>query len=497
MKGEEIVRGKRHTLHGLNFYMSFFDEVAKLLKKEEKAFVVGGWVRDRILGEEVGKKVDIDLLIYGDAERVAKEFAKRFGGNFFVFEKKGIFIKRNKVLSVIIREGPYRYRFDFSPLEGKDLEKALEEDLRERDFTANAIAVDLDDTLSLSVRQTLLYDPTGGVEDLQRGILRPISLENLKRDPVRILRGFRISVEKGLELTEEFLSFCRENANLLKKSPPERISYELLKILSNPNSYKVVKKIYEVGILEVIIPEFSKLRELLNLDEHSLGVLKELEEALKEGLPFKVGEKTFLGEFSDIELTKLASLLHDISKPDTFKRLGEKITFYNHDKLGEEVSKRICKRLRLGEEAQNFVSKIVRHHLRPFFLLKSKKRGELTKRGMYRFLKDCEEILENLFLHAVADSRSYGDRKTQRELIELYKEVIGFKEELKKTSPKPILNGYEIMKILNLKPSPLVGKIKKELELAQVEGRVKSKEEAINFIKSLLKGLQGEHQQRL
>jgi poly(A) polymerase len=496
----EIIAEGKHTLHGLNFYMSYFDDVAKVLPREDYCFIVGGWVRDRILGEPVGVNIDVDFLVTCDPQRIAEEFAKRTGGHFFVFEKKGILIKRPVVASVVIHLPPYRYRFDFSQLKGRDLEKALEEDLRERDFTANAIAVNLDDVLSIGAKQTVVFDPTGGIKDLEQGLLRPVSLENLKKDPVRILRGFRLSVEKELELTSDFWDFVGENKKLILKAPAERITHELFKIMKNSKASKVIRKLYEVGLLEIIIPEFSKLKEIKDqgehhlypLDEHTLRILEEVEKVIEERAKYVSAEllrdfgcKRFIGEFTDVELLKWGALLHDIGKPDTFELRQGKVTFYNHDKVGEEIVKRIGKRLKWGEQATRFIGKLVRYHLRPFYLRESFLKGELKRRGMANFWKECAEIVPHLFLLSVADAYASGDSEEEvKALLETISELESFyRNELKESKIEPLLNGYEIMAILNIPQGKMVGEIKRRLEEAQMEGTVRTREEAVEFVK--------------
>ncbi len=502
MEQIEIVSSGKHTLHGLNFYLSYFDDIAKVLPRDAYCFIVGGWVRDRILGEPVGYNVDVDLLVTCDPVKVAKEFAKRIGGNFFVFEKKGFLIKRPVIASVVLNIPPYRYRFDFSQIKGKDLEKALEEDLRERDFTANAIAVNLDDVLSIGAKQTILFDPTGGIKDLEQGVLRPVSLENLKKDPVRILRGFRISIEKNLELTEDFYEFVEKNKELIKKAPVERITHELFKIMKHPRGSKVIRKLFEIGLLEIIIPELKDLRKIKNqgehhiypLDEHSLRTLEEIEKVIEEREKYldkeileKFGHKEIMGEFSDIELLKWSALFHDIGKPSTFEIKEGKVTFYNHDKVGEKIVLEIGKRLKWGEEATEFIAKLVRYHLRPFYLREALSKGQLKRKGMANFWRECEDITPHLFLLSIADACASGDTKEEIEaLLKTIRTLRDFKKnEMKETDLKPLLNGNEIMEILNLKPGRIIGILKNKLLDAQMEGKVKTKEEAINFIREV------------
>ncbi len=498
----EIVSRGKHTVHGLNFYLSYFDDIAKVLPREDLCFIVGGWVRDRLLGEPIGFNIDVDLLVTCDPQKVAMDFAKRTGGHFFVFEKKGILIKRPVVASVVIHLPPYRYRFDFSQIKGRDVEKALEEDLRDRDFTANAIAVNMDDVLSIGAKQTILFDPTGGVRDLENEILRPISESNLRKDPVRILRGFRLSIEKNLSLTEDFYEFVKGNKELILRAPPERITHELFKVLKHPKGSKVVRKLYEVGILEVIIPEFARLREVKDqgehhvypLDEHTLRILEEVERAIEERSKYLSAElladfgcRRFLGEFTDVELLKWGALLHDIGKPDTFQIKEGKVTFYNHDKVGEEIVKKIGKRLRWGEDTTRFIAKLVRYHLRPFYLRESFLRGELKRRGMANFWKECGDFAPHLFLLSIADAYASGDKEEEiKALLETISKLESFKRnELKETRIEPLLNGHEIMSILSISQGKMVGEIKRRLEEAQMEGRVRTREEAVEFVKKV------------
>ena len=499
MEDQLIVSGGKHTLHGLNFYLSYFDDIAKVLDREDQCFIVGGWVRDRILGLPIGKSVDVDLLTTGDPVKVAMDLAERLGGDFFIFEKKGLLIKRPIIATVVLRLGEYRYRFDFSPLKGKDLEKALIEDLRDRDFTANALAVSLDDVLSIGAKQTILYDPTGGIKDLEEGVLRPVSLDNIKNDPVRLLRGYRIAVETELSLTEEFEEFASKEAHLLKSSPPERVNYELFRIMKSPKSPSVIRRLLEKGVLRVILPEVEELkkvrdqgdRHIYPLDEHTLKTLEFLEDVLRDRekyLPKEmiggIGGMKILGEFSDIELLKWSAFLHDIGKPETFEIRDGKVTFYNHDRLGEEITKKIGKRLRWGSQATSFVAKLVRYHLRPFYLRESRQRGELKARGKAKFWRECEDIATHLFLLSIADAFASGDSKEEvSALLDTIGDLIEFKKELQREErDKPLLSGREIMEILGVPEGRLVGKLKDAIVIAQMEGRIRTKEEAKRYL---------------
>ncbi len=498
-------KGIKHTAHGLNFYMTYFDDIARVLPREAYCFIVGGWVRDRFLGEPVGYHIDVDLLVTCDPRETAKKLAERIGGSYFEFEKKGL-LRRPTIATVVLRIPPYKYRFDFAQIKGRDLEKALVEDLLSRDFTANAMAVSIDDVLSIGAKQTLIYDPAHGVEDLEQGLLRPISFKNLEEDPVRILRGFRLAVEKGLELTEDFYEFVKKKKHLVKKAPAERINLELFKILRHPKSYRVLKDLYAHGVLQELFPDTDRWKEIRDqgehhiypLEEHVFRVLEALERVIQERdryLPAELlenfGKMEVHGEFSDIELLKLSALFHDLAKPHTFEIREGKITFYNHDKLGAELVRSYGKAYKWGEPATEFVAKLVREHLRPFYLRESLFKGQLTDRGRANFWRECKDIAGHLFLHAIADAIGSGDEEEEiKRLLQTIHDLVEFKrQKLSRMPTKALLDGREIMELLGLEPGPLVGQLKKALEEAQFSGEVKNKEEAIEFLRAYYKSL--------
>lgn len=266
-------------IHGLLFYNTYFDALAKALPKGSLCFIVGGWVRDRILNRPIRKKIDIDFLITASPIEVAKNLKSIVGGNIFQFEKE------KTVATLLFEEGDYRYRFDFSYLdisgipEGLDFEEKdrfiyhkVVEDLINRDFTINAMAVNFDDTSSLSASQTVLIDPSGGFKDLQEGVVRPVSIKNIEKDPVRIIRGYRIASELNFYVDREFDRFVRKNLSLLSSSPKERVRDELIKVINSEHSYQGLIYLRDTGLLDFITNN--------NLDD--INNIRKIEEILKK-----------------------------------------------------------------------------------------------------------------------------------------------------------------------------------------------------------------------
>jgi poly(A) polymerase len=291
---------KTKYIHGLLFYNSYFDEIVKALGKNTVCFIVGGWIRDRLLNRPIKDKVDIDLLVTENPLEIAKQVKDILGkGNVFQFEKE------KPVATLIFEENGIRYRFDFSYLDIKDILsnekldfydkereiiKRLEEDLLTRDFTINAMAVVFDDAIGLGASETVLFDPSGGLEDLQSGIVRPVSYENIEKDPVRILRGFRIAQSIEFDIDKEFEKWVKKHKDLLKNSPVERVRDEILKIFESGETQKTVDKLIKLGVFQVIIPEIKEMIKIKNqgnfhkypLLEHSLKTVEYIEEFLKK-----------------------------------------------------------------------------------------------------------------------------------------------------------------------------------------------------------------------
>lgn len=268
----DISEFNQNYIHGLLFYNTYFDTVAKALPKGTLCFIVGGWVRDRIVNRPIGKSIDIDFLVTSEPMEIVRNIKSMVGGSIFQFEKE------KTVACIIFEEGEYRYRFDFSFLDISDMPKHLEfeekekfiynrlsQDLMNRDFTINAIAVNFDDTSSLSASQTVLIDPTNGFKDLQEGIVRPISFENIKKDPVRMIRGYRIAAELDFKTDKDFDKFVKNNLSMLDNSPKERIRDEFLKVVNSEKAFEGLRFLKDSGILDFITD--NQIEEIENIQK--------------------------------------------------------------------------------------------------------------------------------------------------------------------------------------------------------------------------------------
>ena len=506
---EELdIEGK--FVHGLLFYNSYFDIIAKAFPKQTVVFIVGGWIRDRLLNRPIGNRIDIDFIITSDPLEVVKNIKKILKkGEYFIFEKE------KKVATIVFQEDNLRYRFDFSYLdiseilssnldfyekEKKIIEK-IEQDLLSRDFTINAMAVNFDDVLGLSASQTILFDPSGGLEDLNNGLIKPVSIQNIEKDPVRIIRGYRIAQELDFSIDKQFEDWVSKNKHLIKSSAIERIRDEILKIFDNEKTYKTLERLIKEKLLQEILPEISQMEKIkkqekyhkYNLVKHSIKTVEYLEQFLKEKDEFFIDKKfitnlgkiRFLAEFNDITMLKISGFFHDIGKAFVEKKDG---IFKGHDEEGYKLFENIAQKLHLGNKASNFCKKLIKNHLAISKLFFLEKLGELSKEDLNFFWYENKDIFSHLVLLTLADSLATSeDRKFLDEIKEFIKYLQDYYINIysKEIIEEPLLNGEEIMKLLNIKPSKEVGKIKDMLIKEQIAGRIKTKDEAVNFVFSL------------
>ncbi len=443
-----------------------------LREKKHEIYLVGGCIRDTLLGRET---IDFDFAVEGSGLEYAKLFAESLNATFVPLKlDEGRVVYRRRLV------------FDFSGLGTNK----IEEDLRKRDFTINAIAARLEDILQ---RKWRLIDPTSGVKDLQSKKIRMVSQNSLPDDPLRILRAFRFASQLDFEIDGKTLKAAKANSHLLTRVAGERISCEIFLILQTESSWSYVKKMSDSNILLVLFPELRQMDKLLpriELLEHSIFCLKELEGILAGER--KVGfDKMELQVRSYFEwkrkkpLLKLATLFHDIGKPDTFSADKEgKIHFYGHDLLGEKLLVPILKeRLRMSKRETTTITHLVRYHMRPHLLGREK---ELTQRAMRRFFADLQEEWVGVLLLAVADALATENGDVSK-LKRLILQLVRFREEQEeKGKIQRLISGDDLIRELHLEPGPEFREILERVEEEQLEGRISTREEALELLRKML-----------
>lgn len=445
-----------------------------------KIYLVGGYIRDAILSKPDAQleHKDYDFMVMGsDAVGLARQVADDLNGHFVMLDEG------QDTARVVTDDAS---SFDFAGCVGG----SLEADMKRRDFTVNALSWDADDPDNV-------IDLVNGISDLERKKIRAISEQSFLDDPLRLLRAYRFAARLNFDIDDECSAYICKHANLISTVAAERICAELFMMLESPLSGKYVRLMGDNGLLEAIFPELKETRRVtsnafhhLPLFDHSVESLVQAEAAypsmpgwVQEGMrePLSAG-------VSRLAATKLAALIHDIGKPDTWVITEEgKHTFIGHDKLGAEMCEPLAKRLKWSKPVERFIEKLVRWHLRPGHLFQQ---GMPTDKAKYRFYRAIGDELPELIVLALADFRStcgpglqVGRREAEENLFELLRNFSVI--QVGKAKESRFLNGTDLMNLLGISPGPVIGNILEDLLEAQALGEVKSPEDASSLAKKL------------
>ncbi|MCB9366052.1 MAG: HD domain-containing protein [Calditrichaeota bacterium] len=428
-----------------------------------EVYAVGGFIRDRLLGKKVK---DIDFTVIGDAVSFARAVAELFGvRNPVVFERFGTAMV------------PYRgHQLDFVTARAESYESqsrkprvwegALDDDLARRDFTVNALAASLN-----GETYGKLVDHYDGMGDLERKVLRtPKEPEQtFSEDPLRIMRAVRFAAQLEFEIAPHTLAACKLMAPRLKIVSQERITDELMKLLSAAKPSIGLRIMQELGVMEIVFREISDLAGVDQIGQHHH----------KDVFDHTLLVVDRLAELTPDPVLRLAALVHDIAKPKTKRFFPDQgWTFHGHEDVGSRMMKPIGRRMKLPEKTTSKLMKLTALHMRPINLT----REEVTDSAVRRLIVDAGDDLDELLMLCRADITSANPRKVKRYLTQFEKlkariaEVIEGDQLRAFQSP---VRGDEIMQICNLQPGPAVGKIKTALEEAILEGRVANEHDAV------------------
>jgi putative nucleotidyltransferase with HDIG domain len=453
-------------------------EIAQFRKEE--LYIVGGFIRDRLIGRSTE---DIDFAVLGDPISLARDVADKMSGAFVLLDQK--------TARVVFSN----FQCDFTKVDG-----TIQEDLKRRDFTINAIAVKVGDPE--------IVDPFDGIKDIRKERVCAISKENLLDDPLRLLRAVRLSASLGFIIEEKTEGFIKENAHLIKNVASERITYELFEILKTVNSADYLKLLADFGLLYNILPEMAGFSEIgpdgyhhLNLLDHSIEVVRQIEALVPNLSQFSEQRERVEEHLAEIiasnhtrlQLLKFAGLLHDMGKPETKKREDGRLRFIGHERIGANYISQIGRRMRLSSIEIESLKKLILSHMRIGTLIQG---GVITKRAVFRLAKDLSDNLISALLLSLADRLSAVGSATTEQDVENHRDGIRriLKTYLSPTEPikvPKIVNGYEIMERFNLSPSPLIGRLLELVEEAYIEQRVKTREDAMRVIKESLQNGEG------
>ena len=438
-----------------------------VLKEINEGYLVGGSIRDLFTKHCVF--CDRDISIKG-AENFARKIANKWDGTFIELDNE------NKIYRVVL---PDKINFlDISELQGN----TIEEDLKRRDFTINAIAYDL--------ANNEFIDVTGGLKDLKNKVLRHIDDKNFEDDPLRILRAFRFYAVTGFKMTIEL-----ENA--LKKYLPLALN-PAMKLFGGDFVSGALLKMDEFGLLEKIFPCVTEMKKVPPNTHHHLDLFHHVVETVRqiEILYNKISgfEKEHLdaidfGGFPRINHLKLAGFLHDIGKFSTWTiEESGRHRFIKHDDVGSKMVVPLLRDLKFSKKQIEYISCMIKNHIYPSNVIVA---PNLNDKVMMRYVRKMDDnVVDNIIL-AKADRLSARGVDITEEIVNT--NISGLDKLLdfylsKKDSLAPLpklIDGREIMEILNIKPSPKLGEIINAINEAQLNGDITTHEEAVNYIKNL------------
>jgi poly(A) polymerase len=420
------------------------------LKGERHLYLVGGTIRDIIMGTE---PQDFDFSVSGSGIEFARHVSQAIKGALVVLDEE-------EDEARIVKDDVI---YDFIGLNAQ----GVLADLERRDFTINAMAVDL---ASLE-----FLDPCDGIKDIKKKMIRPTTAQSLIDDPLRMLRGFRFALELDFILHKDFFRLAKNIP--LANTAAERIGYEMMRIMSAPHSFEMILKMNTLDLFQQIFPEAVKLIQDFELWEHSLNTYGSIEGLMEEGFFMK-----FESEFSEYfaqpnrnALCKLAALFHDVAKPDTFLIKDGEVHFYGHDAIGARMVEKIARsRLRLSRNDTDIMKKLVKEHMRLHLLATN---PDLTDRAIRRFFRHLEDDWFGAMMIAWADGYATGGKT--RHLERTFSRMIGLlREDRAKPKVERLVNGYDLI-ALGMKPGPAFKSILQELLDLQLEGKIKEKSEAL------------------
>ena len=462
--------------------------------EDHQLYLVGGFLRDILLGRPAK---DVDLVTARAAE-LAALLTKRTSNRAALIDKKYGTIR----LIPADMNGSVigSFNVDLAPLRGF----SIEEDLILRDFTLNSVAINL---TSWYARGTLeVIDPLGGLENARKGRLRACERRSLEDDPLRILRAYRLASTYELNIETKTRDWILNTRRGLEQVAVERIRDEFWAILSGASPASVLRALDEDGVLVLILPECEPMKGLrqneyhhLDVWEHSLSSLEALQSWLADPQELlgsyaqkgmAVLDQHVAGERTLSSLLKFGVLVHDMGKPACRTVDEKEVThFYGHEKTGAELATALCYRLRLSNREIDFISQLVRHHMRPIHLFHSK---SPSRRALSRFFRLGPELFWPLLFSFASDyMTTLGPKSPGGNKRELFQQIHSWLEfydqQLKpRQAQPPLVNGHDLMDHLDISPGPILGKLLSTLRELQWEGRINSREEALQKASQLL-----------
>lgn len=451
----------------LNNLASFFDN---------KMYLVGGAVRDYLLDKET---FDRDLIVVDiEAREFSLMVSEFFNGTFIPLDED------NKIYRVVLPD-----KVNFIDITNPVC-NSLEKDIMRRDLTINAVAVD--------IKSGEIVDYAGGLVDFDNKVLKGVQEVNFEDDPLRLLRIFRFHSLLGFEVSQELMDISKKYANLINQPAKERIQYELMKLFSGRYADNALLLMDEAGLLDLLFSFVVELKQIppnlhhhLDLFHHSIETVHQVQkfyDCAVDDVKIHM-DKVDFGGFSRLAHLKLAAFMHDIGKFSTWtiEPGTGRHRFIKHEDVGSKMVPDILRNMCFSNKQIEYVKYIVKKHMYPTAVVSA---PDLSEKVMMRYVRKSEDNAIDTILIAQADRLSAQGPEITHEIVEeniaaLNKLLYFYLDALKTLEPLPkLLDGKDIMRILNIKPSKKLGEIISALEEAQINGEVVTKDDAVLFIKN-------------
>lgn len=473
-----------------------------------KVYLTGGAVRDFLCGRAPH---DFDFVIAPEAKVIplARRIANAMEADFYPMD-----VERDTARAILTSSSGKRLFLDFAAQRGADLYA----DLTLRDFTINAIALDLD-------QPDQLIDPLGGARDIFEKNLRACSETSLSDDPIRTLRGIRMALNYQLKILPDTRLWTRQNINRISETSAERQRDEIYHLLECAKPDAAIRALDTMDALPVVFPELVNLKNvqqapphIQDVWSHTLSVVRDLQQVLQILRPetdlenhgninsgwisLRLGRfrQNITEHFSNqlnpdrsmSGLLNLAALYHDAGKAakKTITPQGQ-IHFYHHEEESKELVVQRARALHLSNLEIERVSAIVAGHMRPFSLASSE--APLSKRAIYRFWRDLDVAGVDVCLLSLADLLGTFGATLQQEQLIAHLDVLRtlleawWEHRSERVNPPVLVDGHQIMEVFGLKPGPAVGRVLEVVREAQATGEVSNFDQAIKYAQEWLK----------
>ncbi|MCY6484797.1 HD domain-containing protein [Clostridium aestuarii] len=434
-------------------------------------YIIGGYIRDKMTNHKNNIK-DIDIIYEGNIGLFINKLKEKGYSVFPLKQDKGIY--RASKEAVII---------DIAELKGND----IEEDLKSRDFTINAVALKLIDNKIIDI-----FD---GRKHMKSRIIHEVSPNSIKNDKIRILRAFRFAIKYDMHFSKSCQEHIIEESKYIKDCPKERILSELMQIIEHDNNGIAFEELDKYHVLKNLIPYVDELKVIgkckYHIEDaftHMKLVYKNFKEVLQQeqninGLELNIFNEQ-IGEFKTREYAAFAAFCHDIGKAKCYRKIGERVSFIGHDEQGAIIMREVCRKLGFPKRAQKLIIKLVEAHMYPLSLCKNKVKN--PKKSFYKFFSRYNEYIPYILTLSYCDMHAtkmlYDPDNEEEEFINYIERLFEEYSLYKKVKGNRFFNGKEIIEFTGAKGEQ-IKEILEELDRLTYYGQINSREEAIKWIK--------------